>query len=158
LARALEREEFSVQYQAKVDLQTGRVRGTEALLRWWNPELGTVSPAQFVPLAEDTGLIVQLGKWVLRTACEQNMAWQRRGLPKIVMSVNLSPRQFKDASLLADIAEVLEETGMAPELLELEITESMIMRWIGRSFATFPTAPKTRPSPWLSSRSAGRSA
>ena len=127
LARALEREEFSVQYQAKVDLQTGRVRGTEALLRWWNPQLGTVSPAQFVPLAEDTGLIVQLGKWVLRTACEQNMAWQRRGLPKIVMSVNLSPRQFKDASLLADIAEVLEGTGMAPELLELEITESMIM-------------------------------
>ena len=127
LARALERQEFFVHYQAKVDLTTGEVRGTEALLRWWSPELGTVSPAQFIPLAEDTGLIVQLGKWVLKRACEQNMTWQRRGLPKIVMSVNLSPRQFKDSRLLADIAEVLEETGMDPGLLELEITESMIM-------------------------------
>ena len=127
LARALGRQEFSVQYQAKVDLQSGEVKGTEALVRWWSPELGTVSPAQFIPLAEDTGIIVELGKWVLKTACEQNVAWQRRGLPEIVMSVNLSPRQFKDAGLLDDIAEVLDKTGMKPELLELEITESMIM-------------------------------
>ncbi len=127
LARGLERGEFSVQYQAKVDLASGKVKGTEALLRWWSAELGTVSPVQFIPVAEDTGLIVQLGKWVLKTACEQNVAWQRAGLPKIVMSVNLSPRQFKDAGLLADIAEVLDDTGMSPDLLELEITESMIM-------------------------------
>jgi diguanylate cyclase (GGDEF)-like protein/PAS domain S-box-containing protein len=127
LARALERREFSLQYQPRVDIATGTIKGTEALLRWWNPELGTVSPAQFIPLAEDTGLIVSIGKWVLRTACEQNVAWQRRGLPGIVMSVNISPRQFRDSALLGDIAEVLRETGMAPELLELEITESMIM-------------------------------
>jgi diguanylate cyclase (GGDEF)-like protein/PAS domain S-box-containing protein len=127
LARALERKEFAIQYQPKVDIRTGEVKGAEALLRWWNLELGTVSPAHFIPVAEDTGLIVPIGKWVMRTACEQNMAWQRRGLRRIVMSVNLSPRQFKDPMLLDDIAEVLQRTGMAPELLELEITESMIM-------------------------------
>jgi diguanylate cyclase (GGDEF)-like protein/PAS domain S-box-containing protein len=127
LARALERREFSLQYQPRIDIATGTIKGTEALLRWWNPELGTVSPAQFIPLAEDTGLIVSIGKWVLKTACEQNVAWQRRGLPEVVISVNISPRQFRDPALLADIAEVLRETGMAPELLELEITESMIM-------------------------------
>jgi EAL domain-containing protein (putative c-di-GMP-specific phosphodiesterase class I) len=126
LGRALERKEFALQYQPKVDINTREVRGAEALLRWWNLELGTVSPAHFIPVAEDTGLIVPIGKWVMRTACEQNMAWQRRGLRPIVMSVNLSPRQFKDPMLLEDIAEVLERTGMAPELLELEITESMI--------------------------------
>ncbi len=127
LARALERKEFAIHYQPKVGIRTGEVRGAEALLRWWNPELGTVSPAHFIPVAEDTGLIVPIGKWVMQTACEQNMAWQRRGLRPIVMSVNLSPRQFKDPMLLDDIAEVLQRTGMAPELLELEITESMIM-------------------------------
>jgi diguanylate cyclase (GGDEF)-like protein/PAS domain S-box-containing protein len=127
LARALERREFSLQYQPRIDIATGTIKGTEALLRWWNPELGTVSPAQFIPLAEDTGLIVSIGKWVLKNACEQNVAWQRRGLPAVVVSVNISPRQFRDPALLGDIAEVLRETGMRPELLELEITESMIM-------------------------------
>ncbi len=127
LGRALEQTEFSVKYQPQVCLATGRIVGTEALLRWWNPQLGTVSPAQFIPVAEDTGLIVPIGKWVLRTACEQNVAWQRQGLPAVVMSVNLSPRQFKDPNLLCDIAEVLEQTGMAPGFLELEITEGVIM-------------------------------
>jgi diguanylate cyclase (GGDEF)-like protein/PAS domain S-box-containing protein len=130
LANALQRGEFSLQYQPRVDIATGEIRGAEALLRWWNPDLGTMSPAQFIPLAEDTGLIVAIGKWVLRTACEQNVAWQKRGLPRVVMSVNLSPRQFKDAALLSDIAAVLAETGMAPGLLELEITESMIMQHV----------------------------
>jgi diguanylate cyclase (GGDEF)-like protein/PAS domain S-box-containing protein len=127
LGRALQQKELSIQYQAKVDVHSGLVKGAEALLRWWNPELGTVPPSQFIPVAEDTGLIVPIGKWVLKTACEQNVAWQRQGLPRIVMAVNLSPRQFKDPALLNDIAEVLEQTGLAPELLELEITESMIM-------------------------------
>jgi diguanylate cyclase (GGDEF)-like protein/PAS domain S-box-containing protein len=127
LARALSRSEFSIQYQPQASLQTGAIVGAEALLRWWNPQLGRVSPAQFIPIAEDTGFIVPLGKWILKTACEQNVAWQRQGLPPIVMSVNLSPRQFKDANLLKDIVAVLEESGMAPELLELEITESVIM-------------------------------
>jgi diguanylate cyclase (GGDEF)-like protein/PAS domain S-box-containing protein len=127
LSRALERKEFTVQYQPKVDMRTGEIKGAEALLRWWNPELGSISPTQFIPVAEDSGLIVAIGKWVLKTACEQNVVWQKRGLRPIVMSVNMSPRQFKDPALLDDIAEVLAETGLQPELLELEITESMIM-------------------------------
>lgn len=127
LRRALEEGEFSLQYQAKVDLKCGEISGTEALLRWWNRDVGTVPPGQFIPLAEDTGLIVPIGNWVLRTACRQNVAWQRRGLPAVVMAVNLSARQFKDPGLLQDIADVLQQTGMAPDLLELEITESMIM-------------------------------
>jgi diguanylate cyclase (GGDEF)-like protein/PAS domain S-box-containing protein len=130
LAQALQRGEFSLQYQPRVDIGNGQILGAEALLRWWNADLGTMSPAQFIPLAEDTGLIVAIGKWVLRTACEQNVAWQKRGLPSIVMSVNLSPRQFKEPGLLADVAGILAETGMAPELLELEITESMIMQHV----------------------------
>jgi EAL domain-containing protein (putative c-di-GMP-specific phosphodiesterase class I) len=130
LANALQRGELSLQYQPRVDIVTGEILGAEALLRWWNPDLGTVSPAHFISLAEDTGLIVAIGKWVMRTACEQNVAWQKRGLPGVVISVNLSPRQFKDAALLNDIARILAETGMAPELLELEITESMIMHHV----------------------------
>jgi diguanylate cyclase (GGDEF)-like protein/PAS domain S-box-containing protein len=130
LANALQRNEFSLQYQPRVDIASGAVVGAEALLRWWNADLGTVSPAHFIPLAEDTGLIVAIGKWVIRTACEQNVAWQKRGLPTMIMSVNLSPRQFKDAALLGDISDILAETGMSPELLELEITETMIMHHV----------------------------
>jgi diguanylate cyclase (GGDEF)-like protein/PAS domain S-box-containing protein len=130
LAKALERGEFSLQYQPRVEIATGRVVAAEALLRWWNEDLGTMSPAQFIPLAEDTGLIVAIGKWVLRTACEQHVAWQARGAPRVVMSVNLSPRQFKEPTLLYDVDTILTETGMAPELLELEITESMIMQHV----------------------------
>ncbi|HLF11173.1 MAG TPA: EAL domain-containing protein, partial [Gammaproteobacteria bacterium] len=127
LRRALERNEFTVQYQAKVNIKTREITGVEALLRWWNHDLGAVSPARFIPLAEDTGLIVPIGRWVLKTACAQNVAWQRQGLPPICMGVNLSPRQFKDPNLLRDIGDVLAETGMAPELLELEITEGVVM-------------------------------
>jgi diguanylate cyclase (GGDEF)-like protein/PAS domain S-box-containing protein len=130
LAHALQRGEFSLQYQPRVDIATGRIRGAEALLRWSNPDLGAVPPARFIPLAEDTGLIVAIGKWVIRHACEQNVAWQKLGLPEVVMSVNLSPRQFKDPTLLRDIENILEETGMRPDLLELEITETMIMNHI----------------------------
>ena len=130
LAQALQRGEFSLQYQPRVDIASGRILGAEALLRWWNADLGTVPPAQFIPLAEDTGLIVAIGRWVLRAACEQNVAWRKRGLPSIVMSVNISPRQFKEPALLDDIAGILSDTGMAPELLELEITESMIMQHV----------------------------
>jgi diguanylate cyclase (GGDEF)-like protein/PAS domain S-box-containing protein len=135
LSHALEQNEFTVQYQARVDIRTGEVTGAEALLRWWNPELGTVSPAQFIPLAEDTGLIVPIGAWILRTACQQSIAWQRQGLPRMAMSVNLSPRQFREPNLLRDISETLEQTGMAPEFLELEITESMIMHDVDRAVA-----------------------
>jgi diguanylate cyclase (GGDEF)-like protein/PAS domain S-box-containing protein len=127
LRQALERNEFHLHYQAKMDLHSNKVCGMEALLRWVHPELGTVPPAQFIPVAEETGLIVPIGRWVLRTACLQNVAWQKAGLPVLCVSVNLSPRQFNEENLLQDIAAVLAETGMDPRFLELEITESMVM-------------------------------
>jgi diguanylate cyclase (GGDEF)-like protein len=127
LSNALDRGEFLLQYQAKVSIRTGEINGVEALLRWWNSELGAVSPAQFIPVAEDTGLIVPIGKWVMLTACAQSVAWQQAGLSPVCMAVNVSPRQFKDPRLLDDIAEVLRATGADPSLLELEITESMVM-------------------------------
>jgi diguanylate cyclase (GGDEF)-like protein/PAS domain S-box-containing protein len=128
LRRALERSQFSLQYQAKLDLKSRRITGVEALLRWRHPHLGMVPPAQFIPVAEETGLIVPIGNWVLRTACEQNMAWQREGLPPVCMAVNLSARQFADEALPEEVRAALRESGMRPELLELELTESMVMR------------------------------
>ncbi len=127
LRHAMERQEFSLHYQAKLDLTTGAITGTEALLRWSSAELGNVSPVTFIPIAEESGLIVQIGRWVLKTACEQNVAWQREGLPPIQMAVNLSARQFGDEHLLEDIATILRESGMAPSMLELEITEGMLI-------------------------------
>ena len=127
LRHAMERDEFELHYQAKVDLNTNSITGAEALLRWTNATLGSVSPGQFIPIAEETGLIVPIGLWVLRTACRQNMAWQQQGLPPICVAVNLSVRQFADDNLLAQIAAVLSETGMTPSLLELEITEGMVV-------------------------------
>jgi diguanylate cyclase (GGDEF)-like protein/PAS domain S-box-containing protein len=124
---ALEREEFTLHYQAKRDLASGAITGVEALLRWNNDELGHVPPSHFIPLAEEIGVIVPLGKWVLQTACAQNMAWQRAGLPPVCMAVNLSVRQFADEHLIEDIAAILRDTGMPAELLELEITEGMMV-------------------------------
>jgi diguanylate cyclase (GGDEF)-like protein/PAS domain S-box-containing protein len=128
LRRALEQNEFSLHYQAKVNFKSGAITGVEALLRWQSPVLGSVSPTQFIPLAEETGLIVPIGKWVMRTACMQNVAWQKEGLPRVGMSVNLSMRQLNDEGLVREIESVLRDTGMDPELLEFEITESMIMQ------------------------------
>jgi diguanylate cyclase (GGDEF)-like protein/PAS domain S-box-containing protein len=128
LRHALERNELSLHYQAKLDLQKGTINGVEALLRWNSPALGSVSPVQFIPVAEETGLIVPIGRWVLETACAQNVAWQQLGLPPICMAVNLSVRQFSDPHLLHDIADVLEASGMSPTLLELEITEGMVIQ------------------------------
>jgi diguanylate cyclase (GGDEF)-like protein len=128
LRRGLERSEFFLHYQAKLDLHTGKISGVEALVRWQHPELGTVPPGRFIPLAEETGLIVPIGKWVLSTACAQNVDWQRQGLPPLRMAVNLSARQFADEDLVKDIAEALEASGMNPELLELELTESMVIQ------------------------------
>ena len=133
LRRAMEHEEFTLAYQAKVDLRSGAITGVEALLRWHNAVLGSVSPAKFIPVAEDTGLIVHIGRWVLKTACMQNVAWQRQGLPPIRMAVNLSVRQFADEHLIDDIATILQETGMDPGLLELEITEGMIVHNVERA-------------------------
>jgi predicted signal transduction protein with EAL and GGDEF domain len=133
LRSALPRHEFSLHYQARLNLKTNTITGVEALLRWHSADLGAVSPAQFIPVAEQTGLIVPIGRWVLQTACAQNVAWQREGLPPMAVSVNLSARQFQDDSLLSDLAQVLKDTGLAPELLELEITEGMVMHDMDRA-------------------------
>ena len=133
LRRALDRDQFSLHYQPKIDMLTGQITGVEALLRWEHPDLGMVSPMQFIPLAEETGLIVPIGRWVLKEACAQNMAWQLRGLRPVSMAVNLSPRQFADPNLLQDIDEALVASAMSPVLLQLEVTESMVMRNVSRA-------------------------
>jgi diguanylate cyclase (GGDEF)-like protein len=133
LRHALERDEFSLHYQPKVDLATGQITGVEALLRWTHSEYGMLPPGQFIPLAEETGLIVPIGRWVLTEACRQNMAWQRRGLRPVSMAVNLSPRQFSDENLLETIDEALAASRMSPALLQIEVTESMMMRNVQRA-------------------------
>jgi diguanylate cyclase (GGDEF)-like protein/PAS domain S-box-containing protein len=127
LRNALERNEFVLHYQPQVNLASGQVVGMEALIRWQHPELGVVAPHRFVHVAEETGLIVPIGAWVMRTACAQNKAWQDAGLGHLRVAVNLSARQFGAAHLLADIAAVLEHTGLAPDRLEIELTESLFM-------------------------------
>lgn len=133
LRRALERDQFSLCYQPKINIASGQINGVEALLRWTHPDLGPVAPAQFIPLAEEIGLIVPIGRWVLKEACAQNMAWQCRGLRPVTMAVNLSPRQFADEHLLQDVDEALRLSGMPPALLQLEVTESMVMRNVSRT-------------------------
>ncbi len=126
LRRALEREELLLHYQPQLDLATGEMVGAEVLLRWQHPEMGMVSPGQFIPLAEETGLIVAIGEWTLETVCRKNKAWQEAGLPIVKLAVNISARQFRP--LLAKRVEaMLQDTGLAPEFLELEITESVVM-------------------------------
>jgi diguanylate cyclase (GGDEF)-like protein len=127
LRHALERDEFRLYYQAKRDIRSGRIAGMEALLRWEHPDLGTVTPMQFIPIAEETGLIVPIGKWVLKTACLQSVAWENEGLPPLSIAVNLTPRQFLDEYLLQDLESILKATGMNPQLLELELAESLLI-------------------------------
>jgi diguanylate cyclase (GGDEF)-like protein len=127
LRRALDQEEFLLYYQPQVDLTTGMIVGTEALLRWQHPELGLVSPGKFIPVLEDIGMIVRVGEWVLQTACRQSKAWQRDGFPPLRMAVNISARQFSRRDLIDTVASVLTETGLDPNYLELEITESLLM-------------------------------
>ena len=127
LRRALERDQFVLRYQPRVNLVTGQIVGAEALLRWRIPQRGTIPPGRFIALAEETGLIVPMGKWVLQTACTQNKVWQDAGLAPIVVSVNVSARQFRQDNLVQTVAEVLQSTGLEPRYLELELTESMVM-------------------------------
>jgi diguanylate cyclase (GGDEF)-like protein/PAS domain S-box-containing protein len=127
LRNALERNEFVLHYQPQVDLKTGRIVGMEALIRWKHPELGMVPPSRFVGVAEDTGLIVPIGAWVMRTAAAQNKAWQDAGLGRLRVAVNVSARQFSAADLVPGIEQVLLDTGLDPSCLELELTESLFM-------------------------------
>ncbi|MBI5937741.1 MAG: EAL domain-containing protein [Betaproteobacteria bacterium] len=127
LRHALERGEFFLDYQPQLDLATGGIAGVEALIRWRHPERGLVPPAEFIPVAEESGLIVPIGEWVLRTACRQARAWQDQGLPNLRVAINLSARQFKQANLVALLKSILAETRLEPSLLELEITESLLL-------------------------------
>jgi diguanylate cyclase (GGDEF)-like protein len=128
LRDALANEEFELHYQTRMDLHTSRTTGIEALLRWNHPELGILGPNKFLPLAEETGLIIPIGRWVLRTACRQNLEWREQGLPHLCVAVNLSARQFLDPNLTSDVSAILEEYDMPPELLELEISETVLAR------------------------------
>ncbi|MCG3110934.1 MAG: EAL domain-containing protein [Candidatus Manganitrophus sp. SB1] len=130
LRKALEKNEFLLHYQPQVDLNTGAIVGMEALVRWHHAESGLISPAKFIPLAEETGLILPIGEWVLRTACAQNKAWQEAGLPPIRVAVNLSGRQFQQRNLIETVRRILTETGLGAEFLELELTESILMQKI----------------------------
>jgi EAL domain-containing protein (putative c-di-GMP-specific phosphodiesterase class I) len=125
LRRALERNQLSLHYQPQLSLKTGRVTGLEALLRWSHPELGSVSPAEFIPIAEKSGLILPIGEWVLRTAVEQLSAWINRGSEPIVMAVNLSAVQFRHQNLPELVRHILDAADLAPQYLELELTESV---------------------------------
>lgn len=127
LQHAVENGELRLHYQPKVDTASGRLLGMEALVRWMHPERGMISPAEFIPVAEDTGMIVAIGRWVLREACRQNAAWQQAGLRPLRVAVNLSARQFRSDNLLDEIDAALSETALPASLLELEITESMVM-------------------------------
>ncbi len=127
LRRAIELDEFLLHYQPQVEVATGRVVGAEALLRWNHPGMGMMSPAKFIPLAEETGLIVPIGRIVLMRACIETKRWQNAGAHDFRIAVNLSPRQFAHIDLVNDVRHILEDTGLPPETLELEITESMVM-------------------------------
>jgi diguanylate cyclase (GGDEF)-like protein/PAS domain S-box-containing protein len=128
LRRALERNEFTLHYQPKIDLRTGAITGAEALLRWTHPTHGLVSPARFIPVAEDCGLILPIGAWVLREACGQARAWVDAGLPVATMAVNVSAMEFQNENFLRNLTAILAETGLDPSSLELELTESVLMR------------------------------
>jgi diguanylate cyclase (GGDEF)-like protein/PAS domain S-box-containing protein len=127
LRHALERQEFTLHYQPKIDLRTGAINGAEALIRWTHPARGLVSPAQFIPIAEECGLILPIGKWVLRQACMQAREWVDAGLPMITMAVNISAMEFRDDNFLDGVFAVLQETGLDPRSLELELTERVLI-------------------------------
>ena len=128
LKLAVQRGEFVLHYQPQIEIVSGRIVGVEALARWQHPVRGLVPPAQFIPFAEETGMIEPIGEWVLRFACAQAAAWHRNGLPAMRMAINVSARQFHDPALVSMVAQVLSEHGLAPERLELEITENILMR------------------------------
>ena len=136
LRDAIKRSELDLVYQPQVDLRTGQIFAVEALLRWTHPDLGDIPPSRFIPVAEESGLIVAIGHWALRAACRQNKAWQEAGLPPIVVSVNVSARQFREKAWTREVRDLLEETGLEARYLELEVTESMLMHDLSGAIAT----------------------
>jgi EAL domain-containing protein (putative c-di-GMP-specific phosphodiesterase class I) len=128
LRRALERQEFTLHYQPKINLKTGAITGAEALIRWTHPGRGPISPSQFIPVAEDCGLILPIGRWVLRHATEQAQAWVDAGLRPTTMAVNVSAMEFRDNDFLRDLFTILDESRFNPSALELELTESVLMK------------------------------
>jgi len=127
LRRALDRDELLPFYQPKVDVLTGCIAGAEVLLRWNHPQRGFVSPVEFIPLAEENGMIVEFGAWILRAACRQNQSWQSAGLPNVRVAVNVSARQFRDGGFLEILRYTLNDSGLDPRFLTLELTENTIM-------------------------------
>jgi len=136
LRTAVARSEFVLHYQPQVDLRTGSVFAVEALVRWNHPRLGLVPPLKFIPIAEESGLIVPIGDWVLNEACRQNKAWQDSGLPPMAVCINVSARQFKERNLVARVANALTQTGLDAKFLEIEVTESLIMQDLDLAIAT----------------------
>lgn len=128
LCKALERDEIIINYQPKMDVKTGEISGAEALIRWNSPQHGLISPAEFIPLAEEIGIINQIGEWVLIEACKQNKMWQDKGYPKMRISVNLSLRQLKGNNFVKTVERALEISGLESKYLELEITEGFFMK------------------------------
>jgi diguanylate cyclase (GGDEF)-like protein len=128
LRNALKRSEFEVYYEPQIEIKTGKIIGAEALVRWNHPERGRVSPGEFIPMAEEMGLIAPLGEWVLETACRQTKVWQTQGLPPLRVAVNLSARQFEQKNLTERVSQILRETNLDPKCLELELTEGLILQ------------------------------
>jgi diguanylate cyclase (GGDEF)-like protein/PAS domain S-box-containing protein len=143
LRHAITRNEFLIHYLAKFDLKTRSISGAEALLRWHHPDLGIIAPARFIPLAEETGLIVPIGAWMLKAVCAQHMTWQRAGFPSLCMSVNLTPRQFNDEHLIASVLSALADSGMAANMLELEISEATLMQDSQHAAATLASLKRS---------------
>ncbi len=137
LVQALENQEFSLYYQPQIDLKTGEIVGAEALIRWISPEKGNISPIEFIPIAENTGLIVPLGKWVLKTACTQAVAWKQVGLPALEIAVNISAQQLEDDNFVSDVISILTQTGLEPQRLKLELTESVLVHNINLTLEKF---------------------
>lgn len=136
LRRAMDKDEFFLAYQPQLDLETGKVTGVEALLRWQHPEQGLIPPSRFIPIAEETGVILPLGEWVLRSACHQAMAWRASGHPPLRISVNVSGKQFRQPDFVETVERILQQTGFDPRWLELELTESVIMEDVQTAIMT----------------------
>jgi EAL domain-containing protein (putative c-di-GMP-specific phosphodiesterase class I) len=136
LRKAIDNQEFFLRYQPQVELATGRISGMEALIRWNDPQKGEIFPKDFIFVAEELGLIVPIGEWVFRTACQQSRHWQDEGLPPVTISINISPRQFMSRRLVSTLLSIVRETGADPRHIELEITETMIMRNVEQSIET----------------------